>query len=182
MSAGGPGTSHASSALLCRCLNDTRELAIATIAAIARFDFSRHACFSASVCSPLSPRVIRDHAPKPDAMSAVASSSDSNRALDTLKAPAAAVQPLAPAPNGVASTASILPSDKPIDAPEHCPGTESVDAGKASACEGCANQDACQSAPKGPDPDLPEVARRMSSIKHKILVLSGKGGVGKVSS
>lgn len=111
-------------------------------------------------------------------MSALASSAASN---PPSKAPAAAVQPLAPAPNGVASTASILPSDKPIDAPEHCPGTESVDAGKASSCEGCANQDACLSAPKGPDPDLPEVARRMASIKHKILVLSGKGGVGKVS-
>lgn len=34
-----------------------------------------------------------------------------------------------------------------------CPGTESEDAGKASACEGCPNQNICASSkPKGPDP------------------------------
>lgn len=96
-------------------------------------------------------------------------------------------QVLTPSTNGAVPSAkvieaSVLPSDRPVDAPEHCPGTESVDAGKASSCAGCANQYACLSAPKGPDPDLPEVARRMSTIKHKILVLSGKGGVGKVSA
>lgn len=32
---------------------------------------------------------------------------------------------------------------------------------------------------QGPDPDLPLIERRMAMIKHKILVLSGKGGVGK---
>ncbi|KAF1817446.1 YGL091Cp-like protein [Eremomyces bilateralis CBS 781.70] len=31
----------------------------------------------------------------------------------------------------------------------------------------------------GPDPDIPYITERLSSIKHKILVLSGKGGVGK---
>lgn len=31
----------------------------------------------------------------------------------------------------------------------------------------------------GPDPDVAEVDSRMSLVKHKILVLSGKGGVGK---
>lgn len=63
--------------------------------------------------------------------------------------------------------------------PEHCPGTESEEAGKADACQGCPNQDICASAPKGPDPDLPLVKDRMKGVKHKILVLSGKGGVGK---
>lgn len=31
----------------------------------------------------------------------------------------------------------------------------------------------------GPDPDVKEVDFRMSMVKHKLLVLSGKGGVGK---
>lgn len=58
-------------------------------------------------------------------------------------------------------------------------GTESIEAGKSSACEGCPNQNICATAPKGPDPDLPAVKSRMDSVKKKILVLSGKGGVGK---
>ena len=32
---------------------------------------------------------------------------------------------------------------------------------------------------RGPDPALPLVRERMSTVKRKILVLSGKGGVGK---
>ncbi len=73
-------------------------------------------------------------------------------------------------------------SGVPEAAPEHCPGTQSEEAGKAGACEGCPNQDVCSSgelrnAP--PDPALGEIADRMSTVKHKILVLSGKGGVGK---
>lgn len=58
-------------------------------------------------------------------------------------------------------------------------GTESETAGKASACEGCPNQQICATAPKGPDPDLALVRARMETVKRKILVLSGKGGVGK---
>ncbi|KAF9914388.1 cytosolic Fe-S cluster assembly factor nbp35 [Lobosporangium transversale] len=72
-------------------------------------------------------------------------------------------------------------SPAPENAPEHCPGTESEQAGKASACEGCPNQNACATAPKGPDPDLPLINDRMGTVKHKLLVLSGKGGVGKSS-
>ena len=64
--------------------------------------------------------------------------------------------------------------------PEHCPGTESEAAGKADACRGCPNQQICASAqPKGPDPDVAVIAERLSGVKHKLLVLSGKGGVGK---
>ena len=33
-----------------------------------------------------------------------------------------------------------------------CPGPASESAGKSDACAGCPNQDACASAPKGPDP------------------------------
>ena len=63
--------------------------------------------------------------------------------------------------------------------PEHCPGPESTLAGKGSACDGCPNQSICATTPKGPDPDLPLIASRLAGISHKILVLSGKGGVGK---
>ncbi|CAN8304872.1 unnamed protein product [Cochlearia groenlandica] len=69
--------------------------------------------------------------------------------------------------------------DIPENANEHCPGTQSETAGKADSCAGCPNQEACATAPKGPDPDLVAIAERMATVKHKILVLSGKGGVGK---
>lgn len=59
-------------------------------------------------------------------------------------------------------------------------GTESTQAGKSSACDGCPNQSFCASdAPKLPDPDLGVIRDRMASVRKKILVLSGKGGVGK---
>lgn len=64
--------------------------------------------------------------------------------------------------------------------PEHCPGPESEIAGKDDACKGCANQEICSSQiPKGPDPDIPLINNRLCNIQHKILILSGKGGVGK---
>lgn len=65
--------------------------------------------------------------------------------------------------------------------PEHCPGPELEQAGLDSACQGCANQEICLLAPKGPDPDLPIISKRLENIKHKVLVLSGKGGVGKLT-
>lgn len=68
---------------------------------------------------------------------------------------------------------------KLIELAEHCPGPESDLAGKGDACAGCPNQQICASTPKGPDPDLPAITARLAGIKHKILVLSGKGGVGK---
>ncbi|XP_051168639.1 cytosolic Fe-S cluster assembly factor NUBP1 homolog [Leptopilina boulardi] len=71
-------------------------------------------------------------------------------------------------------------SDVPAEAPEHCPGTKSESAGKVSACAGCPNQSACASgATKQEDPGKALVKERLSSVKNKILVLSGKGGVGK---
>ena len=63
--------------------------------------------------------------------------------------------------------------------PADCPGTESERAGKEAACAGCPNQAACATAPKVPDPDLAAIAARLAPIKHIVLVLSGKGGVGK---
>jgi Mrp family chromosome partitioning ATPase len=58
-------------------------------------------------------------------------------------------------------------------------GTQSEQAGKAAACAGCPNQAACATAPKGADPDLAAIAERLAGVRHKVLVLSGKGGVGK---
>ncbi|GAA5826134.1 hypothetical protein JCM3770_004053 [Rhodotorula araucariae] len=89
--------------------------------------------------------------------------------------------PILPAehPAKAQAVATLLPSDVPENAPEHCPGTESTDAGLAPGCAGCPNQDVCATAPKGPDPDLALVQDRLKDVKHKILVLSGKGGVGK---
>lgn len=62
--------------------------------------------------------------------------------------------------------------------PEHCPGPESDTAGTADSCAGCPNQKICASAPKGPDPDIPLISQRLAGVKHRVLVLSGKGGVG----
>ncbi|KAF2752998.1 cytosolic Fe-S cluster assembly factor NBP35 [Pseudovirgaria hyperparasitica] len=63
--------------------------------------------------------------------------------------------------------------------PEHCPGPESEQAGQGEACAGCPNQQICASAPKGPDPDIPIITARLAGVQHKVLILSGKGGVGK---
>ncbi|KAJ9112617.1 cytosolic Fe-S cluster assembly factor nbp35 [Naganishia cerealis] len=84
-----------------------------------------------------------------------------------------------PSPVPFAVSSEILPTTVPDNAPEHCPGTESTLAGKTSACDGCPNQETCAEGPKGPDPDLPVIKARMESVKRKVLVLSGKGGVGK---
>lgn len=71
-------------------------------------------------------------------------------------------------------------ADVPENAAAHCPGTESNDAGKASACAGCPNQNVCATgANKGPDPSIELVKERLIDVKNKLLVLSGKGGVGK---
>lgn len=61
-----------------------------------------------------------------------------------------------------------------------CPGTQSESAGKASACAECPNQSLCSSgAARQPDPGIELVKERLSSVRNKLLVLSGKGGVGK---
>jgi Mrp family chromosome partitioning ATPase len=66
------------------------------------------------------------------------------------------------------------------DIPEHCPGTQSEKAGKESACKGCPNQTICSSGKASlPDPAISVVAAKLSTVKRKYLVLSGKGGVGK---
>ena len=77
----------------------------------------------------------------------------------------------------VESFASV--AQQPVLWRAECVGTQSEQAGKAAACAGCPNQAACASAPKGVDPDLAAIEERLRSVRHKILVLSGKGGVGK---
>jgi Mrp family chromosome partitioning ATPase len=73
-----------------------------------------------------------------------------------------------------------MSTDIPDNANQGCVGSTSDQAGKASGCEGCPNQSKCASgAGKVVDPALAEVAARMATVKHTILVLSGKGGVGK---
>lgn len=94
-----------------------------------------------------------------------------------MAAAAVATTPVAEPPHG--AVARPLPDGMPENAPEHCPGVESEQAGRADACSGCPNQSTCQTAPKGPDPDLPIIRDRMNCVDHKVLVLSGKGGVGK---
>jgi Mrp family chromosome partitioning ATPase len=64
--------------------------------------------------------------------------------------------------------------------PESCPGTGTEESGKADACAGCPNQAICASAgPALPDPDIEQIARNLDGVRNIVLVLSGKGGVGK---
>jgi len=63
---------------------------------------------------------------------------------------------------------------------EHCPGTNSEQAGHASACEGCPNRKFCQSRNRfEPDEDTLAIRKRLQKVRHTVIVLSGKGGVGK---
>lgn len=81
------------------------------------------------------------------------------------------------------ATGPTSEADVPVNAPEGCPGTSSEAAGKAGACVGCPNQTSCASgasATAGQDPDVVAISHRLKdAVRHKILVLSGKGGVGK---
>uniref|UniRef100_A0A7N2LCN0 Cytosolic Fe-S cluster assembly factor NBP35 n=1 Tax=Quercus lobata TaxID=97700 RepID=A0A7N2LCN0_QUELO len=93
--------------------------------------------------------------------------------------------------------------DIPEDANGHCPGTQSDSAGKSDACQGklipmeaktamfgspeVGNQNAVSIASTALQlydyslnkKDLVVIAESMANVKHKIFVLSGKGGVGK---
>lgn len=78
------------------------------------------------------------------------------------------------------------PTAPPANANAECVGPASSTAGKASSCEGCPNQQACSSgAFNSPEAQAKEAAERLSlqrnlhNVSHVVLVLSGKGGVGK---
>jgi len=61
--------------------------------------------------------------------------------------------------------------------PENCPGPSTEKAGTGSTCDGCPNQANCQS---GAFRDqAQEIAGCLANVGKIILVLSGKGGVGK---
>mmetsp|Transcript_21707 Transcript_21707/g.32320 ORF Transcript_21707/g.32320 Transcript_21707/m.32320 type:complete len:378 (+) Transcript_21707:2708-3841(+) len=70
-------------------------------------------------------------------------------------------------------------SAAPANANEGCVGPDSKLAGKASACAGCPNQKRCASGKGAVDPAAEKVRDSFGNVKHTILVLSGKGGVGK---
>ncbi|XP_055265460.1 cytosolic Fe-S cluster assembly factor NUBP1 isoform X2 [Moschus berezovskii] len=66
------------------------------------------------------------------------------------------------------------------EVPHDCPGADSAQAGRGASCQGCPNQRLCASgAGAAADPAIEEIKEKMKTVKHKILVLSGKGGVGK---
>ncbi len=74
----------------------------------------------------------------------------------------------------------------PSNANEGCVGPSSEKAGKSSACDGCPNQQACSSgqfnspqAQQIKNDEHASIREALSKIQHVILVLSGKGGVGK---
>ena len=81
---------------------------------------------------------------------------------------------------------TTTPSDAPNDANAGCVGPTAESAGKASACDGCPNQGACSSGAFN-SPEAKAQAQQqaqalqasLSNVSHVILVLSGKGGVGK---
>lgn len=72
-----------------------------------------------------------------------------------------------------------MSSDIPENAPSGCPGVRNEQAGKSSACAGCPNQKACSTGEQVVDPDIELIRDRLNAVKNKILVVSGKGGVGK---
>mmetsp|Transcript_22618 Transcript_22618/g.49382 ORF Transcript_22618/g.49382 Transcript_22618/m.49382 type:complete len:397 (-) Transcript_22618:108-1298(-) len=76
--------------------------------------------------------------------------------------------------------------DAPANANENCVGPSSAGAGKASACEGCPNQGACSAgafnSPEAiakAESETQALQSCLSNVSHVVLVLSGKGGVGK---
>lgn len=82
--------------------------------------------------------------------------------------------------------ASSSGGDAPANANEGCVGPASQAAGKASACAGCPNQAACSSgafsspaALAAKENERAVLRTALSDVSHVVLVLSGKGGVGK---
>lgn len=81
---------------------------------------------------------------------------------------------------------TATPHDAPADANAECVGPTSEEAGKSSACAGCPNQGACSSgafnspeAKAEAQQQQQQLQQSLSNVSHVLLVLSGKGGVGK---
>jgi NUBPL iron-transfer P-loop NTPase len=72
----------------------------------------------------------------------------------------------------------------PDNANAECVGPSSAAPGKAASCAGCPNQSACAA---GPSPEAisaqaaetAQLQAALSCVFHVVLVVSGKGGVGK---
>jgi hypothetical protein len=84
------------------------------------------------------------------------------------------------------TTPTETPADAPNDANAGCVGPAAEDAGKSSACDGCPNQGACSSGSFNSPEAIAKAQQEanalqhsLSNVSHVILVLSGKGGVGK---
>lgn len=73
----------------------------------------------------------------------------------------------------------LNPDEIPANAPNSCPGPLSESAGMLAGCSGCPNQKICKSGELKPDSSPEDVKSCLANVKNKILVLSGKGGVGK---
>lgn len=70
--------------------------------------------------------------------------------------------------------------EKPANANESCVGPSSESAGKAAGCAGCPNQSACASGEgRKANPGQAAVNETLANVGRVLLVLSGKGGVGK---
>ena len=72
----------------------------------------------------------------------------------------------------------------PSNRNEECVGPTSATAGKASSCAGCPNQQQCASgkyaqAAEATKTSQSQISARLENVKHILLILSGKGGVGK---
>ncbi|GIX64898.1 cytosolic Fe-S cluster assembly factor NBP35, putative [Babesia caballi] len=65
--------------------------------------------------------------------------------------------------------------------PEDCPGVQSPEAGTKETCEGCPNQTKCASGEmkEGQHRAMSSVAENLAEVGTVVLVMSGKGGVGK---
>ncbi|KAH3731582.1 cytosolic Fe-S cluster assembly factor Nbp35 [Pelomyxa schiedti] len=89
-----------------------------------------------------------------------------------------------------ASTSTPTPTPTPTPKstpPPSCPGSASPSAGTASACDGCAQKGSCGKSGCGGGAAASLAAQtlkgdiefRLQLVEHKIVVMSGKGGVGK---
>ena len=79
-----------------------------------------------------------------------------------------------------------MSSQIPENANNGCIGPTSENAGKEDGCDGCPNQSICSSgeAKRMMENQMqgdPIILSKLSTVKHTILVLSGKGGVGKTT-
>ncbi|GKZ00139.1 hypothetical protein MPSEU_000967200 [Mayamaea pseudoterrestris] len=81
-------------------------------------------------------------------------------------------------------TTTMRAAEVPANANEGCVGPSSEKAGKASACDGCPSQAACSSGQFQQDQAVVQdetmrLQTALGNVSNVVLVLSGKGGVGK---